>query len=275
MITQCPECETSFRLTADVLDVAAGRVRCGCCGNAFNALQQLQKDSSTKPSSEPGIADIEDESLSILMQAPEKTVQDDHDVVPERVDLDEDGTIGDESDDDDELNLLPEITKPRSPGLWRWSVLALLLIMVFVLQAAWFQRLRVQKQWPALSPYYQRLCQELDCESQLQPQQQIDKIIMLSRDVRNHPDVENVLLVNGALLNQSVRVQDFPVVQFELYDVAGNLIGARRFEPQEYLDSSIDIQRGMLPEQPVHIVLEIVSVGKKAVSFEFSFLQSL
>ena len=44
MYTQCPDCGTSFRVTAVVLKQAAGKVRCGGCGNAFNALAYLSED---------------------------------------------------------------------------------------------------------------------------------------------------------------------------------------------------------------------------------------
>ena len=45
MYTQCPACRASFRVTAAVLQQAAGRVRCGGCGYAFNALERLSKTS--------------------------------------------------------------------------------------------------------------------------------------------------------------------------------------------------------------------------------------
>ncbi len=44
MYTQCPECKTAFRVTARVLQQAGGRVRCGGCGSAFNALEYLSED---------------------------------------------------------------------------------------------------------------------------------------------------------------------------------------------------------------------------------------
>jgi predicted Zn finger-like uncharacterized protein len=43
MYTQCPDCSTAFRVTAGVLKQAAGKVRCGGCGNAFNALDYLSE----------------------------------------------------------------------------------------------------------------------------------------------------------------------------------------------------------------------------------------
>ena len=44
MYTQCPECEVAFRVTAEVLKQAAGKVRCGGCGVAFNALEHLSEE---------------------------------------------------------------------------------------------------------------------------------------------------------------------------------------------------------------------------------------
>jgi predicted Zn finger-like uncharacterized protein len=49
MYTQCPECSVAFRVTAEVLKQAAGKVRCGGCGNAFNALEFLSEDLPEQP----------------------------------------------------------------------------------------------------------------------------------------------------------------------------------------------------------------------------------
>ena len=44
MYTQCPKCDLAFRVTAEVLKQAAGKVRCGGCGIAFNALDHLSEE---------------------------------------------------------------------------------------------------------------------------------------------------------------------------------------------------------------------------------------
>ena len=49
MYTQCPECGTAFRVSADILKQAAGRVRCGGCGSAFNALDFLSEQRPITP----------------------------------------------------------------------------------------------------------------------------------------------------------------------------------------------------------------------------------
>ena len=70
MYTQCPDCEIAFRITADVLKQAAGKVRCGGCGNAFNALDFLTEQTPAQvagknagkepPKLTPEIYDTED-----------------------------------------------------------------------------------------------------------------------------------------------------------------------------------------------------------------------
>ena len=43
MYTQCPDCATVFRITAEALRVAQGDVRCGVCSTSFNALENLSE----------------------------------------------------------------------------------------------------------------------------------------------------------------------------------------------------------------------------------------
>jgi len=67
MYTQCPECNTAFRVTAAVLRQAAGKVRCGGCGIAFNALAHLSEEKpaprpAEKPA-EPSLPELKPEPL--------------------------------------------------------------------------------------------------------------------------------------------------------------------------------------------------------------------
>jgi predicted Zn finger-like uncharacterized protein len=49
VLTQCPNCETTFRVTSEILRVAEGQVRCGRCQTQFNALQRLIDERPTQP----------------------------------------------------------------------------------------------------------------------------------------------------------------------------------------------------------------------------------
>ena len=46
LITQCPSCQTRFKVAKDQLTTARGRVRCGHCNMIFNALEYLDMSST-------------------------------------------------------------------------------------------------------------------------------------------------------------------------------------------------------------------------------------
>jgi predicted Zn finger-like uncharacterized protein len=61
VFTQCPQCETIFRLSADALAAAGGQVRCGRCGEVFDSLQRLAE--------EPGIFVVGESTLELEARA--------------------------------------------------------------------------------------------------------------------------------------------------------------------------------------------------------------
>jgi predicted Zn finger-like uncharacterized protein len=65
VFTQCSKCETVFRLSAEVLRAAGGQVRCGKCGEVFNALAHLAEDPSVFVAGETSF-DLETRADSIL-----------------------------------------------------------------------------------------------------------------------------------------------------------------------------------------------------------------
>src|ERR1700733_5405434 len=65
LFTQCSKCETVFKLSAEVLRAAGGQVRCGKCGEVFNALAHLAEDPSAFVVEETEI-DLEFRADSIL-----------------------------------------------------------------------------------------------------------------------------------------------------------------------------------------------------------------
>ncbi len=66
MYTQCSHCETVFQLTAETLRAAGGQVRCGRCGEVFNALARLAEDSSAFTSASESALEMEARADEIL-----------------------------------------------------------------------------------------------------------------------------------------------------------------------------------------------------------------
>lgn len=49
MLTRCPYCGTTFRVTPEQLKIRQGQVRCGKCRRVFDALRALVEDQTPKP----------------------------------------------------------------------------------------------------------------------------------------------------------------------------------------------------------------------------------
>jgi len=65
VFTQCSKCETVYRLSAEVLRAAGGQVRCGRCGEVFNALARLAENAATFKKGESPL-DLETRADNIL-----------------------------------------------------------------------------------------------------------------------------------------------------------------------------------------------------------------
>jgi predicted Zn finger-like uncharacterized protein len=68
MYSQCPDCQTRFRVTAAMLRAAHGTVRCGRCGSAFDALERL---SDTIPPAAPDLPPFPIEAAPDIESVPE------------------------------------------------------------------------------------------------------------------------------------------------------------------------------------------------------------
>jgi predicted Zn finger-like uncharacterized protein len=175
------------------------------------------------------------------------------------------------------VRLPPQLQQDEAPPAKRrsrvlWGLAIVLLLLAGAGQAAWFNRDALLSRYPQLLPWARQVCEYFQCE--LIRFRDVSAIKLLNRDVRDHPRYEDALLVNATIVNQAGLIQPFPVVQLGLFDTDGKVIGERKFRPAEYLDKSMDMDAGMLPGKPVHIVLEVTGPTQGAVSFEFRFLEN-
>ena len=296
LFTSCPSCLKQFRIQASQLSAAAGQVECGVCSHQFSALSRLSDvpltldefsyeydyESAQKPvptaaervepeqelEPEFDIPDFASEKEAIANEVRHETAESDKTVADAEALLNEFPK--------DILGDLPDELREESPAkrsllaTISWGLGAALLLIIITAQLVWFNRDELLLRYPQLEPFARKVCERLQCETLRH--KDISLIKLLNRDVRNHPLYEGNLLVNATMANESGTNQPFPLIQLALFNTGGEVIGYREFKPQEYLDDSINIQAGMLPESPIHFVLEVSGPTKDAVSFEFHFL---
>jgi predicted Zn finger-like uncharacterized protein len=73
MLTQCPNCQTTFRVTTEILRVADGQVRCGRCQTQFDALERLIDENEAAP--EQSVRTARDRMPAAMSQASQRDIE--------------------------------------------------------------------------------------------------------------------------------------------------------------------------------------------------------
>lgn len=263
MLSRCPNCATLFRVHAEDLSLAGGRVQCGECGVRYDALKSLCDEGAL---SHPNVSPLPSaERVAAARPTPAKVAED--------RDLGRKAHFGAKMSKpflaSDPLAAVVPSKIYRRGSRW-WTGASALLFLILLFQVAWFNAREVALTLPVLQPALARICAALGCEL-LAPRDTL-AVKILARDVREHPKLQGMLLVNLTLLNSAKATQPFPLLQLDLMDLKGQAVASRRFQPHEYLDASVNAEGGMPSEALVHVVLEVAEPKKHTKGFEFHVL---
>lgn len=169
---------------------------------------------------------------------------------------------------DDPLQL--DWQKRRSPWGRRLFWLLLILLGAGALMGQYvayhFDELARQDQY---RPWFQQLCPQIGCT--VPSKVDIAKIKSSNLVVRSHPEFSGALVVDAIIYNRAPFSQPFPLLELRFADLNGHLIASRRFKPGEYLNGDLEGMVEMPPQTPIHIALDILDPGSKAVNYSLSF----
>lgn len=155
---------------------------------------------------------------------------------------------------------------PLRPQRREWGGM-LLLALILIAQLIWLQR-DVIAASPRLRPMLETLCAALPCS--LPIWREPTAFTMLSRDVIATPDQRGVLRVQASFRNDARWPQAWPVLVLNLTDVNGHSLGARRFQPAEYLGTAPHAPR-IQPNQANQIAFDLHEPSSAVVAFDFRF----
>jgi predicted Zn finger-like uncharacterized protein len=150
-----------------------------------------------------------------------------------------------------------------------WAGLNLLALLVLAGQYVWyhFDELARQDQY---RPWFAAICPEVGCN--LPSKVDINQIRSSNLVVRSHPEFSGALVVDAIIYNRATFAQPFPLLELRFADLSGQPIASRRFKPAEYLSGELAGGREMPPQTPIHISLDILDPGPRAVNYSLSFL---
>jgi len=261
MLTRCPECGTSFRITTDQLVSRQGKVRCGRCGHVFSALSSLvhTRDpvapaaaapdagaaspapalqgppslsggaettgpgTADSPASLPGMAFQNSVARTLSGRETDTDTHGDEDA-----DTQPDYNTGDQSG----------TRRRRRSGRRgrRVAWLSLLGVIAATLalgaQAAYFYRNQLAVIEPDTRPWLNLMCAKLACriETPLDPQ----AISIESSALEADPADKTLLQLAALLRNRSPLAQNLPYLELTLLDAQEAPLVRRVLKPEEY-----------------------------------------
>ncbi|WP_295476599.1 DUF3426 domain-containing protein [uncultured Pseudomonas sp.] len=243
-------------------------------------------ETRTEPSLSLTPLPLDDTEPDVTPLEPRKPAQDNSARLSARDDDADDDTLDDEPADprgrsepairdkalldltDDPLQLDWQRPKPRWGRRLLWSTLVVLALGGLALQYVWyhFDHLARQDQY---RPWFQQLCPQLGCK--VPSKVDINQLKSSNLVVRSHPDFQGALVVDAIIYNRASFSQPFPLLELRFADTSGQLIASRRFKPGEYLSGEMAGKEEMPPQTPIHIALDILDPGAKAVNYSLNF----
>jgi predicted Zn finger-like uncharacterized protein len=263
MNTQCPQCRTVYRIAADVLEQAAGRVRCGHCGRTFDARRRLQKELPLDAAGMTG----EPPRDATGTVAPGADGEAPH---QPRLQLGQPRRAAVSGVLMSDLEGEPEQHSRGRASRWSlagWSVANSLLLLALCAQLLFVQREAFAEN-PTMRPLVTEMCAVVGCT--LAPRRAVDEIELVRRNVYAHPNVEDALIIDARFVNNARFPQPYPTLTVSLGDLRGDPLIRRNFEPREYRPE-LDPNARMAPGSPVRITLEVRDPGREARTFELDF----
>lgn len=293
-ITQCPHCQTRFRVGSFQLTAARGLARCGACLAIFNArrhcilLPSATLSATTVAPLVVAESVVEDEKKTILSLSgcagPEEAPDPISQLMDERVPLDLDWrdlavepaqAIAPKALVDEE-ETPPWRWQRRAPvrraGQWRLPAGILgggVLGLSLLYSLLHFDELARHDQ---TRPWLEHICPVLGCTLPLRVD--LAQIKSSNLVVQTHPEFKGALFVEALLYNRAPYSQPFPVLELSFTDINGWALATRRFNPSEYLGDDPNPPKEMPPQTPIHVQMDVLDPGENAVSYTLSFRAS-
>ena len=171
--------------------------------------------------------------------------------------------------DDEPLQLDWRQPQGTSCGrLFGWGLLNLLAAGGLLAQYAAYNFDELARQ-DRYRPWFEQLCPNIGCT--LPSKVDISQIRSSNLVVRSHPEFSGALIVDAILYNRDSFAQPFPLLEMRFADLGGQLVASRRCKPSEYLAGELAGQSEMPPQTPIHISLDILDPGTRAVNYSLSF----
>lgn len=256
MITRCPACSTSFRVTPEQLKVVQGKVRCGQCRQVFNALDTLLDQAPGPDGASASLPDLLETAAA--PGEPSLLAEPADGILAEPSGATEPQSEPGLEDDWPEQPIEPalHLETPGRPRRhrWAWALAAVLAMLLLLLQLVMHFRVELSVLVPEVKPLLQALCQPFACDLPLP--RKSDLISIESSDLR--PDPSGQLMLTAVLKNRAPFAQTLPHLELTLTDTDDRTILRKVLAPADYLPQGRGTDAGFATHGEIAVNLALM-----------------
>lgn len=273
MITTCPECTTTFRITEEQLGVRAGKVRCGKCTAIFDANQRLRTDDTL---AEDALAASESVPVDMPLEFPPLHAVESVDAV---AGPSTNGSVFSPQDHaqpklvaepplasapKQEISTIDErefaANGPARTRMAGWGVASGLLGLILIGQIGFHFRGELALFFPVLRPVVTELCSTLNCTLPLPKRAEL--VSIESSDLQADPASPGVMILTATLRNRAGFPQSLPSLELTLTDTQDQPLARRVLGVPDYAgrDANMETAFAGNSELPVKVFLEASSL---------------
>ena len=234
MVTSCPACTTTFRVTPEQLKVRQGKVRCGKCRGVFDAFKSL-----ATLADEPAIERLPLEPPAANASASARQIA-----------LDMGPPPGYEAFYETKP---PQRRSAAARGLWLAAIAVAAIALA--LQLAYATRDRLAAAWPAARPLLERLCDVASCT--VAWPRRADLLAIEASDLQADPARPNVLVLTATVRNRGDVAVARPALELTLTNGQDRMLARRVFAPADYLPAPAEAAAPMAALNEVEVRIEL------------------
>jgi predicted Zn finger-like uncharacterized protein len=270
LVTRCPACATTFRVSPAQLAARGGRVRCGKCTAAFDGVAHLLTDEAiaalpAEPSPQMGLFEAREPAnpaigeseanageVVAVQPVPEAHPIHEPEVIPEpepvvaeepAASLPVSAAPPPQVNQPTALHVTEPIpaflapAPPRASHAVLWALLAVVAIGALMAQAALAFRTEIAVLLPPARVHLEAACEVLGCELGLP--RRADLMSIESSDLQADPQRPGVIVLNALLRNRAPFAQEYPDLELTLTDQGDRPVIRRVVPPRDYLQQKL------------------------------------
>jgi len=270
-ITQCPQCNTHFKITKEQSESHNGMVRCGRCQTVFNAVENLY--TAPQQLDLPLVLDEIADYTGIHPVYNPQDISDSYNTIDSSAAISPEAAARLAND----FRHIPDVYlasgKPSSPKHTRlWAAGSILLGLVLLLQTLYFLRVEIAARLPGIKPGIVLICEKLNCSIPLP--QKIDLVSIESSELESDPTEPNIITLHALLRSRATYAMTYPDIELTLTDIRDTAVARRTFKPADYLPPGENEKLGIPPNREASIKLHLNTTDLKPAGYRlFLFYQ--